>query len=66
MWKIEPFGGIRGDYQAAKIAQTIANFSGISKGLPLENFLLDFGPETEQTEEEIDQAVRMFGMSHGK
>lgn len=48
--RVEPFGALRGDYQAALVAATIANGfrSGKGKRLSVEDFLLNFGGEAKQ------------------
>lgn len=56
--RLDPFGGIRGDIQAALIAMHVVNMSGktVRKDVELKDLLLDFAQESrnrQQTPEEM-------------
>lgn len=65
--RIDPFGGFRGDVQAAVIASTIANVhrgrnSPVRK---IEDFL-PFQPRKKQSQEEVDNQIKRFFTNFGK
>ncbi len=54
-YDFDPFGNERGDLQAALISCVIANANrdGISKVFKIEDFMLKFGPQRQQTPQEF-------------
>tara|TARA_R110000803_G_scaffold43701_3_gene93020 strand:+ start:8564 stop:8896 length:333 start_codon:yes stop_codon:yes gene_type:complete len=66
-YKLNPFGPVRGDYQAALIASTVANANRSSKqrAPKLEDFLLKFGAVVRRASpESIAAKFRMFAKAH--
>ncbi len=44
LWRIDPWGGVRGDWQAASIAACVVNMlRGGGRPVGVEDMLLDFG-----------------------
>lgn len=62
-WRINPFGPVRGDYQAALVAQTVAAAHG-SKA-KLKDFLLRFEPRKPQSPELQQHLLNLFFLSLG-
>ncbi len=57
-YELHPFGHVRGDYQAALIAHTVASMH-IKKGhrIKVEDFLLDFKPKEDKPSMSSDDIV---------
>lgn len=58
---MEPFGDRRGDLQAARICQVVANSQRV-KGPPakLTDFLFDWEPKVPRTEADMKMAAKMI------
>lgn len=61
-YSIEPFGGERGDDQAAVISSTIANANPGAKDVPLANFRIDYlkEPSEKPSDEVLDRKMQAF------
>lgn len=56
-YTLDPFGGKRGDYQSASIANTLVNLHS-KRRIPLEDSMLRFGPTQPRDPEQIKKLAK--------